>query len=671
MTIPMLLLAAVSAASAAAPAVKPLKVEILTTTPQSYSISPDASMSAVSGENAITVWSLAKGKPMFRIEAPVVKRVAPEDTVVFQSLSFSADGRWLLASLSHWRTASGVSTGKSVELLLVSIPEEKIVKSLAVYDGACVDRGGLALRCTEVRSPEFAADGRKVYFNGERRLEGGSKLEEFVVAIDLEGKKLLEETEINGATNRRYRQFKGFDADGRMLGLALDENTCALLDMTSGKRRAFLDGCTDKDTPQLSHEYGYVYSRMSKGSEFKIWALDGTLRSRIAVEPLKSADDTLYLEPLGDGRYASEYRRVRGGGTEYALWDVKARRKIAASADKVFEAVYGFALTPDRLHAAFSTGEKIVYVRVDAGTRLAPSLAQSMAAVDATVEPAAPVAAPAPAAPARSYDSPPASAGKADPDAYAVIIGVEKYRAAGIPRVDYAARDAKTMYDYATAAMGFDAKNVILLTDEQATKTDFEKNLGSWLKNRVGAKSRVFVYYAGHGSPNPTTGEGYLMPYEADPNYLEDTAYPVAKLYASLAKLPTMDVTVVLDACFSGTGGRSLIAKGARPLVSVVTAKAASNTVVLAAAESSQISASNPERRHGLLTSYLLEALSGAADSDSDGRIMSSEVYEFVRPAVERAARLQNLEQTPTMTPSLEILKTSPGRPWIELPAKK
>ena len=43
--------------------------------------------------------------------------------------------------------------------------------------------------------------------------------------------------------------------------------------------------------------------------------------------------------------------------------------------------------------------------------------------------------------------------GKPDPDAYAVVIGVEKYRQQGIPAVDYASRDAKTVYAYLTQAI--------------------------------------------------------------------------------------------------------------------------------------------------------------------------------------------------------------------------
>lgn len=272
---------------------------------------------------------------------------------------------------------------------------------------------------------------------------------------------------------------------------------------------------------------------------------------------------------------------------------------------------------------------------------------------------------PRPADPdAEDIDAPPTASTPRDPEAYAVVIGIEKYR--DVPPVDFAARDAQAMHGYLTRSMGFDPKNVVLLQNERATGKDFDKYLGTWLKNRVTVKSRVFVFYAGHGAPNPKTGEGYLIPFEGDPNYTEDTAYPIKRLYDSLARLPSQDVTVALDACFSGAGGRSVLAKGARPLVNVAkTVSTGGNTMVLSAASSDQISASYQEGRHGLLTYFLLKGLRGGADSDKDGRVTTSELFGYVRPAVEREARLQNIEQTPTLSPAPEVLGARGGRVWI------
>lgn len=281
-------------------------------------------------------------------------------------------------------------------------------------------------------------------------------------------------------------------------------------------------------------------------------------------------------------------------------------------------------------------------------------------------EVAAPSTASAPELP--DVDTPPHTSMPVDPDAYAIVVGIEKYRQQGIPHVQYAARDAQTMYRYLTQSMGFDPKNVILLANEQATKADLEKYFGPWLFNRAVEKSRVFIYFAGHGAPNPETGEGYLIPYEGDPNYTNVTAYAIKALYAALAKLPTKNISVTLDACFSGQGSRSLIAQGARPLVNVTDASKSvgSNTVVLSASQSNQVSASFPEAQHGLLTYFLLRGLKGAADANHDGVINTAELFNYVAPQVEREARKQNLEQTPGLVPSVDALGALGDLVWLK-----
>ncbi|MBI5624985.1 MAG: caspase family protein [Elusimicrobia bacterium] len=276
--------------------------------------------------------------------------------------------------------------------------------------------------------------------------------------------------------------------------------------------------------------------------------------------------------------------------------------------------------------------------------------------------------APAPAAAlAESVDAPPQSATPADPNAFAVVIGIERYREESIPAVDFAARDARTFADYLTKSMGFDQRNVVLLVNAKADRTDIDKYVGKWLRNRVKPDSRVVVYFAGHGAPNPQTGEGYILPYSGDPAYTEETAYPVRKLYEALSSLPAAEVTVVLDACFSGRGDRSVLAKGARPLVNVKAADAGSNTVVLSAAGADQISTLHPEAEHGMLTYFLLKALRGEADKDRDGRVTTREIYDFVLPSVEREARKLNVDQTPSLSPAPGALGKKAESVWIRL----
>lgn len=265
----------------------------------------------------------------------------------------------------------------------------------------------------------------------------------------------------------------------------------------------------------------------------------------------------------------------------------------------------------------------------------------------------------------KDVDKPPKTNAKLNPEAYAVVIGIEKYR--GVPSVDYAAHDAESVRMYLIQAMGFDEKNVVLLQNERATKTDLEKYLGTWLKNRVTPSSRVFVYFAGHGAPDPATGAGFLMPYEGDPNYTTDTAYSLQSLYENLAKLPAKDITVVLDACFSGAGGRSLIAKGTRPLISTLApTNIGRNTLAMSAAAGNQISTSYPNGKHGLMTYFMLRGLQGEADINRDGRITAAELFSYMKPNVERVARLQNVEQTPTISPALDPHNQRTDAVWVQ-----
>lgn len=228
---------------------------------------------------------------------------------------------------------------------------------------------------------------------------------------------------------------------------------------------------------------------------------------------------------------------------------------------------------------------------------------------------------------------------------HAVVIGVERYRQQ-LPSADFAASDARLLGKYLTQAMGFPAENVAVLTNDGATRGDLEKYLERWLHNRVEPGDAVFVYYSGHGSPNPVTGDAYLVPFDGDPMYLDQTAYPLQRLYTALAKLPSKNVTVVLDSCFSGAGGRSVLAKGARPLVSVkANANIPPELIVLSASAGNQISQSYQSKGHGLFTYFFLK---GLAEQAAAGTFYMRQIYDFAAPEVSRVARQEyNTEQQP------------------------
>jgi hypothetical protein len=243
-------------------------------------------------------------------------------------------------------------------------------------------------------------------------------------------------------------------------------------------------------------------------------------------------------------------------------------------------------------------------------------------------------------------------------NAHAVVIGVERYRDE-LPRASHAEQDARVVARYLSGTMGYDEGNIALLVNDRATKGDMEKYFETWLPNRVESDDTVFVYFSGHGAPNAKTGEAYLVPYDGDPVFLDNTGYPLSRLYQSLANLPAKEVVVVLDSCFSGAGGRSVIAKGMRPIITEMKSPllGKGKTLVLAASSAQQVSSTYEQKAHGLLTYFFLKGLQGEADTNKDGKIDIAELFEYLRPQVERVARRDfNNEQTPLLLGNTDVL---------------
>lgn len=265
---------------------------------------------------------------------------------------------------------------------------------------------------------------------------------------------------------------------------------------------------------------------------------------------------------------------------------------------------------------------------------------------------------PRPALRRSDVDSPIASKPQSRPNAYAIVVGIEGYRN-NLLKADYAVQDAKIIGEYVTNAMGYQPQNVAVLLNERAAKADIHKYIEHWLPNRVEADATVFVYFSGHGAPNPTTGEAYLVPFDGDPAFMEATGYPLARLYEQLNKLPAKEIIVVLDSCFSGAGGRSVIAKGLRPIVTEIQNPllAKGKTIVLAASAGQQVSSTYEEKAHGLLTYFFLKGLQGEGDTNHDGTIELAELFHYLKPQVERVARREfNNDQTPQLLGSAGVL---------------
>jgi hypothetical protein len=240
----------------------------------------------------------------------------------------------------------------------------------------------------------------------------------------------------------------------------------------------------------------------------------------------------------------------------------------------------------------------------------------------------------------------PGKTGRAKSSDYALIVGIEAYR--GAPKAESAEHDAAAFREYARETLGVPEQNIVFLTGSNAGRSDLAKYLEEWLPRNVAEESRVYFYYSGHGAPDPTNGTAYIMPWDADPAFLQSTAFPLSKVYDDLGALKAKESLVFMDSCFSGAGGRSLLAQGTRPLVNVKEAAPRSSKVsILTAAAGAEVAGTLPDQRHGLFTYYLLRGLQGEANRG--GHLTLEDLFAYLRRSVVPAARRQNREQTPQL----------------------
>ena len=245
------------------------------------------------------------------------------------------------------------------------------------------------------------------------------------------------------------------------------------------------------------------------------------------------------------------------------------------------------------------------------------------------------------------------------PKDWGLVIGIEDY--AHLPSVEYARRDALIVKEYFIKVLGVPEENVIFLIDGNATKARIEGYLKQYIPANVGKDTTLYVYFAGHGAPDMEKGDPYLVPHDGDTRFIAQTGYNLKTFYKDLDNLNIPRVYVFLDSCFSGVASRAaeMLAKGARPaLVHVEDVRLDSDVVVsLSASASGQSSNAYPETKHGLFTYFLLRALKGEADENDDSWISVKEIFDYVKNHVVRVSRRMGTEQTPVITPSLDMLK--------------
>lgn len=242
---------------------------------------------------------------------------------------------------------------------------------------------------------------------------------------------------------------------------------------------------------------------------------------------------------------------------------------------------------------------------------------------------------------------------------FAVVIGNEDYKY--VAAVPFAARDAAIFAKYCSVTLGLPDDNIRLYTN--ATYGDILDAIDDikTISEVYNGDIRVIFYYAGHGVPDEATRNAYLLPVDARSQQLK-TCYPIEKLYAELGSLKAHSVTLLLDACFSGSQrGDGMLMSARGVALKPRTDEPKGNMVAISAATGEETAYPYAEKRHGMFTYYLLSKL-----QESGGDVTLGELCDYITTKVsQQSVKVNRKQQTPTVMPSPEI-ETS----WRTLPLR-
>lgn len=233
------------------------------------------------------------------------------------------------------------------------------------------------------------------------------------------------------------------------------------------------------------------------------------------------------------------------------------------------------------------------------------------------------------------------------PQTFAIVVGVSKYKY--VKPLTYADKDAILFSDYLKSPGGgsLNGDNIFMLLNEEASNSNFWTKGFQWLKaKRLQKGDKLFIYLAGHGDAIDQD-QFFFLGYDCNPegdknNYLVAGTIQLFNLKKKISNETAKGVEVffIMDACRSnelpgGVSGQSF-------LNTAISEKKVGEIIMLATgAGQESLEDKSIGTGHGLFTYYLVDGLSGVADTDGtpDFKVTFSEIQKYVDKNVPSVAK--------------------------------
>ena len=232
---------------------------------------------------------------------------------------------------------------------------------------------------------------------------------------------------------------------------------------------------------------------------------------------------------------------------------------------------------------------------------------------------------------------------------FVVILANENYNTES--RVEYAHNDGEVFSRYCNKTLGIPESNIRVVFDATLNNIRAQVDWLSKVGEAYGGDARLMFYYAGHGIPDESSKEAYILPVDGYGSNVA-TGCKLSELYDQLSAIPSSSTLVFLDACFSGANRDDQMLASVRGIaVRVKKEVPQGNLVIFSAAQGDETALPYNEQGHGMFTYFLLKKL-----QETGGNVSLGDLSDYVTDQVRKMSVVtKSKPQTPTVSAGVSI----------------
>lgn len=203
---------------------------------------------------------------------------------------------------------------------------------------------------------------------------------------------------------------------------------------------------------------------------------------------------------------------------------------------------------------------------------------------------------------------------------YVMCVGVGDYADPRIQDLTKPTCDADTV----AALFGCSGSEVFVLKDSMATGDNIRREMRR-LFSKADVNDNVLFFFSGHGVSSGFCAYDYFR--GIDGTLFYDDIKEIFKQCKAHGRI------IIADACYSG----KIRTKQDSAQVAAVPLAKNRQVMLFLSSRGAEVSYESPSMKNGYFTTYLAEALRGAADVNNNGKVTAMELYNYVSAKLKSA----------------------------------